>query len=330
MAHRLGASLRGIQPDILGELAVLDSLRDSEEASTQLASAGLRLAWRFDQLQYAAFTERAARDHPWHPNVADLLSVDPAGDSERNNWFALATRVVPYLGSSANPSLKRIARLLQVQAAPADEPSERALKVMLFQTGNLLLADDRVSDAIKMYTAVIDDADPAWETHASSLTNRGVAYLRLDRTDDAKADFAAVIDAPLASDEAKACCLNNRADLRFEDGDLAGSIADRTAVLLLADTTYTRRYIARARRARAFWEVGNATAALGDLQAVLDEPDIVIEQKLSARLLRAEWRAELGQVGPAIDDLRLVVEGRRNFEGVRERAASLLEQLPAS
>ncbi len=208
-AHRMGVSLRGIQPDILGELAVLDALQDSDEASRQLASDGLRLAWRFDRLQYAAFTERVARDHPWHPTLADLLHFDPIGDSERDIWFDLAPRVVPHLQSSANPTLQRVASLLEKQATPADERSQRALKVMMFLVGNLLLGDARVHDAIDLYTAVIDTADPAWESHASSLTNRGVAYLRLDRTDDAKADFTAVIGAALASDEAKACCLNN-------------------------------------------------------------------------------------------------------------------------
>ncbi|MCA1707537.1 MAG: hypothetical protein LC808_31415, partial [Actinobacteria bacterium] len=283
-AHRMGPSLRGIQPDILGELAVLDALQDPEEASRQLASDGLRLAWRFDQLQYAAFTERVARDHPWHSALGDLLNVDPGSEAERDTWFALAPRVVPYLGSSANPSLERIASLLEMQENEAEERSQRAMNVMMFHVGNLLLNEGRIQDAIDLYTAAIETADPAWESYASSLTNRGVAYLQLDRVDDAEGDFSSVIDSTRASDEAKACCLNNRADLRSGAGDPARSVADRTAVLQLTDTTYNRRYIALVRRAHSLWEMGDSEAAFADLQAVLEEPDIVIEQKLNARL----------------------------------------------
>jgi tetratricopeptide (TPR) repeat protein len=325
----MGASLLGIQPDILGELAVLDALRDQEEVSRQLAFDGLRLAWRFDQLRYSAFAERVARDHPGHPGLADILDVDPETEAERDTWFALAPQLVPYLGSSTNPSLQRIASLLEMQATDAEERSQRAINAMLFHVGNLLLAEGQVHDAIEMYADVIEAAHPAWESYASSLTNRGVAHLRLDRIDDAEADFTSVIESALASDESKACCLNNRADLRSDAGDVAGSVEDRTAVLQLADTTYNRRYIALARRARSLWAIGDRDAAFADLQAVLDEPDIVIEQKLNARLVRAEWRAESGQVDLAIDDLQRVIEGRRNFAGVSERATSLLDRLSA-
>lgn len=329
-AHRMGVSLLGIQPDMLGELAVLDALQDPEEVSRQLASDGLRLAWRFDRLRYSAFAERVARDHPGHPGLVGVLDVDPESETERDTWFALAPRLVPYLGSSANPSLQRIASLLDMQATEDEERSQRAMTAMLFHVGNLLLSEGKLHRAVELYAEVIEAAQPAWESYASSLTNRGVAYLRLDRIDDAEADFTSVIDSALASDESKACCLNNRADMRSDAGDSARSIEDRTAVLQLADTTYNRRYIALARRARSLWEIGDRDAAFADLEAVLEEPDIVIEQKLNARLVRAEWRAESGQVDLAIDDLQRVVDGRRNFAGVRERATSLLERFFAS
>jgi hypothetical protein len=327
----MGASLLGIQPDILGELAVLDALQDSEDVSRAMASDGLRLAWRFDQLRYSAFAERVARDHPGHPGLAGVLDVDPGTEAERDTWLALAPRLVPYLRSTANPSLQRIASLLVMQATDGEERSQRAITAMRFEIGNLLLlSEGRPREAIELYTEVIDRGQPGWASSAGSLTNRGIAYHQLDRIADAEADFTAVIDSALASDESKACCLNNRADLWSDAGDVARSIQDRTAVLQLADTSYNRRYIALARRAHSLWEIGDRDAAFADLQAVLEEPDIVVEQKLNARLLRAEWRAESGQVNLAIDDLKRVVEGRRNFGGVREHATSLLERFSAA
>lgn len=319
------SALHGILPDILGELAVLDALDSPDGVSSELAAAALRLGWRLDSVRYTAFAERAARDHPWHPRVADLLAVSPTADDELDTWFALAPALVPLLRSSSNPGLLRVSELMEEYGAGNVDRSERSNATFAFHHGNLLLGEGWADRAVGIYSDVIENGNPAWEAVAGSLTNRGVAYLQADEVERAKADFTRVIESPLSSDESKACCLNNRADIRSQEGDEAGSIADRTAVLDLTSTTYNRRYIAHSRRARSLWQLGEADAALDDLAAILAEEDIVIEQKLAARLTRAEWMIERGDIETALADLREVAQGRRNFDGVAEGARSLLK-----
>jgi hypothetical protein len=323
----LQSALHGILPDIIGELAVLDSLDSPDQVSAELAAAALRLGWRLDLGRYAAFADRAARDHPWHPRVADLLAVSPTADDELDAWFALAPALVPLLRSSSNPGLLRVSELMDKYGAGAADRSERSTATFAFHLGNLLLGEDQRAAALDIYSDVIDNGDPAWEAVAGSLTNRGVAFLQADEVEKAEADFTRVIESPLSSDESKACCLNNRADIRSEEGDEAGSITDRTAVLGLTATTFNRRYIAHTRRAHSLWQLGETGAALDDLAAILAEEDIVVEQKLAARLTRAEWMIQLGSAEVGLADLREVVAGRRNFDGIAERAMSLLNSL---
>lgn len=326
-ARGMQGSLLGVLPDILGELAVLDALNSADVVSVELATAALRLGWRLDSNRYAAFVERATRDHPWHPKVAELLAVSPVADDELDLWFALAPTLVPLLRSSSNQGLLRLSKLMEEYGDGTTERSERSNATFLFHVGNLLHGEGQLGPALHIYSDVIDSSDPAWETVAGCLTNRGVTFLQMDEVEKAKADFSRVIDSPLSSDESKACCLNNRADIRSGEDDEAGSIADRTAVLDLASTTFNRRYIAHARRARSLWQTGEVEAAFNDLAAILVEEDIVVEQKLAARLSRAEWMIELGEPEAALTDLREVVLGRRNFDGVAERAQALLDSL---
>ncbi len=326
----LTGALHGIAPDILGELAVLEALDSPDGVSEELAAAALRCGWRFDPVRYSAFAERATRDHPWHPRVADLLAVSPATDDEADVWFAMAPALVPLLRSSSNPGLLRVSELMDEYGAGVTDRPVRSKATFAFHLANLLLGEGQLTPAIGIFSDVIENGRPTWEEVPGSLTNRGVAYLQADEVEKAKADFTRVIESPLWSDESKACCLNNRADIRSNEGDEAGSIADRTAVLDLTSTTYNRRYIAHARRAHSLWQLGETDAALDDIAAILAEADIVVEQKHAARLTRAEWLIQLGKTQTALDDLREVNRGRRNFDGVAERARALLNSILGS
>lgn len=326
-ASGMQASLSGVLPDILGELAVLDALGSSDVVSVELAAAALRLGWRLDPIRYAAFVKRSTRDHPWHPRVTELLAVSPVADDELDVWFELAPALVPLLRSSSNQGLLRLAELMEQYGGSGAERTEQSKSTFAFNLGNLLLSEGQIPAALHIYSDVIDSNDPSWEAVAGSLTNRGVAFIQMKEAEKAKSDFSRVIDSPMSSDESKACCLNNRADIRSDEGDEAGSIADRTAVLGLASTTFNRRYIALARRARSLWQLGEIDAALSDLAAVLAEEDIVVEQKLATRVTRAEWMIQLGEPEAALTDLNEVVLGRRNFHGVAERAQTLLDSL---
>ncbi len=134
----------------------------------------------------------------------------------------------------------------------------------------------------------------------------------------------------MATDEARACALNNRADIYEEDGKPTLAVADRTTLLGLRETTYDRRYIALARRARALRKLGEHAAAYSDIDVILATPDIVVEQKMQARLQRSQWLITDGSPEDAIPDLTAVMESARNFDGIPEKALSLLCELKES
>lgn len=321
-AHDLDARLGGVQPDILGELHVLDSLSLPGIAGA-LTSDSLLVAWRYSPARYAAFVERAARDHPLHDRLADLLAVELTTQAERDTWFRLAPSVVRYLRSASNPHVRRIQSLLEAKSTGEDHELESAAQLN-FNHGNLFLSDGDTGAANHLYSDILATARPRWEVHSSCLTNRGVTWMTLGEMGRAEDDFNLVIESPFSSDESKACCLNNRADIRADEGELLASIADRTAVLALNETSYNRRFIALVRRARSRWQLGERHSALADIWTILDTPDIVVEQKMAARLTRAEWYLDREDSGRAEVDLRAVIASHRNFPEVEATARGML------
>ena len=68
-------ALGGMVPDILGEMWVLDEL-GATGARANAGAAALNIAWGYSPTRYAAFVNRAARDHPFHEQLLGLLNVD--------------------------------------------------------------------------------------------------------------------------------------------------------------------------------------------------------------------------------------------------------------
>jgi tetratricopeptide (TPR) repeat protein len=316
--------LRGVRPDIVGELFVLDEIAAADAATRLATQLLLGQASLANPDAYRAFVERTAADHSEHPRLIALLGA--ASSDESPLWsLELGISVIPLLRRSDHPAIGWVFERLQETADSAGSESVGQLRTIgQFHVANLVLNESDSERAYGLYTAALDACDPSWPEYSSILNNRGAASLLLGRPmADAIADFTAVIDSLNASDESRACALNNRADLTFPD-DPAGSIADRSSVLALADTTFNRRYIALTRRADAYRHVGNNPGAFDDIQLVLETPDIAVEQKMHARLTRAGWFIESGEYAKARHDLEAIVSSRRNFHGVAEAARRLI------
>ncbi|MYD86005.1 MAG: hypothetical protein F4144_13320 [Acidimicrobiaceae bacterium] len=309
-------------PDILGEMWILDELGLTGVRATA-CKAALAVAWEYSPARYAAFLERAARDHPLHEQLLALLSIDYQRDP--GTWFQMVCSVIPHLRDPRSPRVAHVLRLLH--ECPPDDQREQAIAEAVFAIANLYLAVGERKAAHELYTRLIETAPPRSEVRWKSYTNRGVIELGLGSRVRAEADFDAVISSPDASDESRACCLNNRADLRVDDGEHLGAIADRTAVLDLHETSYNRRYIALARRAKSLWALERTEEANQDIEAMLATTDIAVEQKMAARLMRAEWAAAAGAATIVEADLKHVLASRRNFSAVAEAASSLARDL---
>ncbi len=319
-ASALHSALEGLQPDLLGELHILDQL-GSPGVEQAAAREVLKQAASGVPDGFTAFVERAARDHVDHPQLLTLMDLVTAPLA----WAQLAVDVIPLLRRSDHPVLPLIMQRLEALDS-AGEPGAAELAVTArFRHANLVLFVDKDSGrANEMFTAALVAADATWAVHAGLLNNRGITWLGLDRPELAAADFTAVIDDPAVRDEARACALNNRADI-LEDSDLAAAIADRTAVLELTDTTYNRRYVALSRRARARRALGDRHGTYQDFETILQTGDIAVEQKMATRLERAEILLARGRRDEAVADLRIVVASARNFDYVEVAARHLLD-----
>ncbi|MCY3662494.1 MAG: hypothetical protein OXH28_06670 [bacterium] len=315
-------TLGGMVPDILGEMWILDEL-GSAGAQASACKAALGTAWGYSPTRYAAFVDRAARDHPSHAQLLALINVDCERDPE--TWFEMVCSVIPHLRDPRSPRVARVLDLLQ--SRPPSHPRARALAEAGFSVANLWLAGGARLTAHKLYTRLIDAAPSGSDVRWQSYTNRGVIELDLGNRARAEADFFAVISSSDATDESRACCLNNRADLRMDDDDHLGAIADRSFVLQLRETSYNRRYIALVRRAKSLWALERYEDANEDVEAILSTADIAVEQKMAARLMRAEWAAGMGDRAKAEADLKQVIASRRNFPKVTEAATALANDL---
>ena len=311
-------ALGGMVPDILGEIWILDEL-GSVGVRASACNAALDVAWRYSPTRYAAFVGRAARDHPFHEQLLELLNVDCEADLE--TWFEMVCAVIPHLCDPRSPRVAHVLNLLK--ARPPDGRRERALAEAGFAIANLWLNVGSREIAHELYTNLIEAAPARSEVRWQSYTHRGVVELTLGDRVRAEADFVAVISSPDASDESRACCLNNRADLRVGEGDHLGAIVDRTAVLRLRETSYNRRYIALVRRAESLWALERFEEASEDVEAILSTTDIAVEQKMAARLMRAERAAGMGDSAFVKAELRQVMASRRNFPDVTEAAVAL-------
>jgi tetratricopeptide (TPR) repeat protein len=311
----------GVQPDILGELYVLDRL-GSGDTEHHATTALLRLAWQASPDAYLAFAERTAADHCEHPHLVDLLDV---GDWRETPVACarIAADIVPLLRRSDHPALEPVfTRLTSLQDACRQRDVDEIVATARLAFANLVRTHEP-ERANTLYADLLAGCDPAWPVHADILSNRGITWLSVGEKDAAAADFTAVIDAATATDEARACALNNRAEIHEGRGDIAAAIADRSAVLSLAGTAYDRRYIAYSGRARNLWQLGERDAAMRDIDAILSAPDIVMEQKMAARLQRAQWLMPSAPAS-ATADLETVVASVRNFPAIANRARLLL------
>ena len=315
-------ALGGMVPDILGETWILDEL-GSPGVRASACMAARDLAWRYSPTRYAAFANRAMRDHPFHDQLLRLLDVDCEGDPE--TWFEMVCSVIPHLRDPLSPRVAHVLNLLQ--ARPPSNRRDRALAEAIFALSNLCLAGGARETAHKLYTKLIETAPVGGEIRWQSYTNRGVVELGLGNRVQAEADFTAVISSPDASDESRACCMNNRADLRAQEGNHLGAIEDRTALLRLRETSYNRRYIALARRATSLWALDRFEEAYEDIETILATTDIAVEQKMAARLMRAEWAVDKGDPAMAVAELQYVTASRRNFPDVIEDATALANAL---
>lgn len=314
-----GATLAGLQPDILGEQFILDQLSAAGIAG-QNARALQLAAWSWQPSDVRVVALRCILDFPWDPAIHTFFDLPLDTVVARHCWADMVADLIPQAGAADEFAQQQLKKLHSI----ADRhPQERELQEATARADYhlalpLMFQDNRL--AIEQFDAAIARVGTASLIGKMALHNRAIVQRVDDESYDAFDVFTMMIESHDAPDELRACAFNNRADVYVERGEHEHAIRDRSEVLALKETSPDRRYIALVRRSRSHAATGNVPAALDDLSRILEIWDITPHQKAEARLQRAAIMSDLERWEDARTDLQAVLDSPFLFKRTRAMA----------
>ncbi len=187
--------LRRLEPDLLGEFFVLDTLKRKDRRTRQcLIDAGLRLGGDASAL----FLIRCALDFP--DDWSSLDRLRPSDDITAIRAFAGAAADLAHLlpDDRADDAAAVVSDAVEFADHCADVQVCERVAMALFNKGIALGTLGRGEDAVAAYDAVVarfgDAAEPVLrERVAMALFNKGIALGTLGRGEDAVAAYDAVV-----------------------------------------------------------------------------------------------------------------------------------------
>lgn len=315
-------SLSGLQPDLLGERFVLDSLCAGGILG-QNAARLFHAACRIQPDDVVEFAVRAFVDFEEDSGIRKLFDF-PSDVLELRIFRA---KLLSQLFAMPRAMFNRfLHRQLDVLIAVADCHREEVQLQELTATAeyNLgcssifspmsswlkLLFEEQHNQKIKevarsRFDAVISRTGGTSRIGVMALLNRGTLF---DDEEKAIECWTTVIQADAANDETRACALNNRANSLVDRADHEGAIRDRTNVILLEETSADRRFVALFRRAESYAVLKKFEEAANDLTNILKTDDISNTDKLHARVQRGVYLNLSGLSGGSRKDFIVINE----------------------
>lgn len=226
-----GATLAGLQPDILGERFVLDRLSESGIAGLN-ARALLLAAWSWQPSDVRIVALRCILDFQGHPAIHTLFDLPLDTVEARRYWADMVADLIPHADDRDHAFAKQQLQKLipianshpqerELQEATARADYHLALKFM-FRENSL---------AIEQFDAAIARVGKDSLIAKMAMHNRAILHRVDDESYDAFDVFTMMIDSHDAPDELRACAFNNRADVYVERGEHDDAIRDRSEVL---------------------------------------------------------------------------------------------------
>ena len=115
-----------LEPDLLGELFVLETLKPENVLYTAWAETLRRNAWGVSPIGMAMFLSRAAKDYPTHTTIHLLDGPAPETPITRMLWSVAAVNLITHYGTAGDIDAAR--ELYDALAAlAAEHPDEPAL-----------------------------------------------------------------------------------------------------------------------------------------------------------------------------------------------------------
>ncbi|MCH7937120.1 MAG: hypothetical protein IH994_08540 [Proteobacteria bacterium] len=120
-------TLAALEPDILGELFVLEHLKPAHKADTTRAETLRIAAWNRNPFGMGAFLDRAAMDFPDHETLRLLHEVADSDKFQRSVWSMVAANLIGYYGNAGDIAAAR-ALYDALEKLAAKHPEEPALR----------------------------------------------------------------------------------------------------------------------------------------------------------------------------------------------------------
>ena len=351
-SSQIGDSLSGLQPDLLGERFVLDSL-DAEGLLGHHSRRLFHAACRIQPDDVVGFSVRTFLDFREDPKIQTLF--DASSDFPELRIFRAKVLSILFAipGAIFHDLLnKQLDALIEAAGNhPEDIELQELTALAEYNQGcSIFIIQSQLSPVLKILTEVVHDIEFKEKARSRfdavvsrvgvksrigvmALLNRGILY---DDDERALESWNDVIQAEAANDETRACALNNRANYLMNRQDHDGAIRDRTNVLLLKDTSADRRFVALFRRAESYVALKKFPDAVNDLTSILESNDIIDTDKLHARLQRGIYSYYNGLSSDSRDDFNVVykmlqhesqeVSSRILPEEVRSELASLIQK----
>lgn len=348
-SSQVGNSLSGLQPDLLGERFVLDSL-NAKGLFGKHARRLFHAACRIQPDNVVAFSVRTFLDFGEDTKIQKLFDV-PSDSPEWRVFRAKLLSVLFAIPSAVFDDFLNKQLDALVEAADSHRGEVELQELTAIAEYNLgccslfirmppffrilveALHNMKFEEvASSRFDAVVSRVGGKSRIGVSALLNRATLFVDNGKAIESLTD---VIQSAAANDEIRACALNNRANILMDRQDHDGAIRDRTNVILLKDTSADRRFVALFRRAESYAALKKFPDAVNDMTSILKSNDINDTDKLHARLQRGVYSYCNGLSGDSRNDFNAVYEMLKQDshevssgilpEEVRSKLASLIQ-----
>jgi tetratricopeptide (TPR) repeat protein len=168
--------------------------------------------------------------------------------------------------------------------------------------------EERIKDAIALWTKVIKDPRTPVDERTLALIYRGLAHDDQSETDVAYADYSAAIAERRAQPDLRAWAFLNRGFLRGDRHESARELEDYSASIRLRGVPADTRARALLNRGLLWTERGAWREAVADFNAAAKLDDVPADLWAEALVNRGYAHGELSNLDAAIEDYKSVIE----------------------
>ncbi len=343
-SHNETDSIPGLQPDLIGELYVLDCLNVNGVAGLRFKNL-LKMAYENQPDDFVAFVTRCYIDFRNHLSFQKLFNLPLNSSKNRLTKAKLIAQSSCFPSIIFDEFLQNELNNITLIGDSYSEESELnewiakseynyACSLMFPRYSSFLLhllkynRADSIKEAIRRFSSVEQRAGSTSKFTYMALLNMGTLIGEV-KTEEAIAIYTKVIESQYSEDETMACALNNRANIYQKRNDHKSAISDREKIFKLSNTSADRRFVGYFGCGESHFALEMYERAVQDMTMILESEDIIESDKLFALIVRSVGYYFINKVRPnAVKDLELASIMLLNFvenEALKTKLNQLIE-----